>query len=85
MLIGLPKQLAKLNSPILHMSSDVTILPIDAVRNLGVAVEAKLTLVILYMLTYLNINSANLAVRAITYTSRSQACILQDSAVCCML
>ena len=44
LLIGLPKQLSKISDPALIMPSNVTIIPTDAARYLGVIFDSSLTM-----------------------------------------
>jgi len=44
LLFGLPKQLSKLSEPTLIMPSNVTIVPTNATRNLGVIFDSSLTM-----------------------------------------
>jgi hypothetical protein len=44
LLIGLPKQLAKVSDPNLRIPSNVTITPSDSARNLGVIFDSSLTM-----------------------------------------
>jgi hypothetical protein len=44
LLIGLPKQLAKITNPTLTMPSDVSIIPVNSARNLGVIFDSSLTM-----------------------------------------
>jgi hypothetical protein len=43
LIIGLPQQLSKLNSPKIHLPNNVTLSPVDCARNLGVIFDKNLT------------------------------------------
>ena len=43
LIIGLPQQLSRLRSPTIHLPNDVTLTPVDSVRNLGVKFDYNLT------------------------------------------
>jgi hypothetical protein len=43
LVIGLPKQLEKLNHPTIHLPNDVILSPVDSARNLGVIFDSNLT------------------------------------------
>jgi exonuclease III len=43
LIIGLPQQLSKLNSPIIHLPNNVTLSPVTSARNLGVIFDNNLT------------------------------------------
>jgi hypothetical protein len=43
LIIGLPQQLSKLSSPIIHLPNNVTLSPVDSARNLGVIFDKNLT------------------------------------------
>ena len=43
LIIGLPKQLSKLNSPRLQLSSDTTVHPVETARNLGAIFDSNLS------------------------------------------
>ncbi len=44
MIIGLPKQLSKLQNPLLLMPDNTTLLPVKSARNLGFQIDSNLTL-----------------------------------------
>ena len=43
LIIGLPQQLSKLNSPVIHLPNNVTLSPVTSARNLGVIFDNNLT------------------------------------------
>ena len=43
LLVGLPKQLSKLNNPTMNVTSDVTLSPVPQARNLGVLFDSNLS------------------------------------------
>jgi hypothetical protein len=43
LVIGLPQQLSKLNSPAIHLPNNVTLTPVDSARNLGVILDKNLS------------------------------------------
>jgi hypothetical protein len=43
LVIGLPQQLSKLNSPTIHLPNNVTLSPVDSARNLGVILDKNLS------------------------------------------
>ncbi|MFA9289573.1 MAG: reverse transcriptase domain-containing protein, partial [Weeksellaceae bacterium] len=43
LVIGLPKQLEKLNHPTIHLPNNVILSPVDSARNLGVIFDCNLT------------------------------------------
>jgi hypothetical protein len=43
LLVGLPQQLSKLSSPMIHPPNNVTLLPIHSAHNLGVIFDSNLT------------------------------------------
>jgi len=43
LIIGLPQQLSKLNSPTIHLPNNITLSPVDSARNLGIIFDKNLT------------------------------------------
>ena len=43
LIIGLPKQLGKLNHPTIHLPIDVSLSHVDSARNLGVIFDSNIT------------------------------------------
>ena len=43
LVVGLQKQLSKLNNPLLHMPDNTALLPVESARNLGVIFDSHLT------------------------------------------
>ena len=43
LVIGLPKQLERLNHPTIHLPKDVILSPVDSARNLGVIFDSNLS------------------------------------------
>ena len=46
LVIGLPQQLSKLNSPSIHLPNNVILSPVDSARNLGVILDKKIFLLL---------------------------------------